>query len=264
MSGGLVRRSSNLLRTLQKQEVKSNHGHPLYQTRQFLGSQTQSRPYLGRFPNFPRKTRECSHLSPAAFSSSSSSSSSSGSASSKVGLVRWYLGMVKSRPIVTKSLTCALIYTAADLSSQTISKVQSDSYDLQRTLRMAWYGMAILGPSLHFWFNLVSKLFPKRDLVSTLKKMVMGQAIYGPIMTVVFFCVSARLKGETDEEIIARLKRDLIPTLLSGVMYWPMCDFITFKFLPVHLQPLMSNSFSYLWTIYLTYMASLEKVETAF
>lgn len=72
---------------------------------------------------------------------------------------------------------------------------RSDSYDLQRTLRMAGYGMAILGPTLHFWFNQVSRLFPKRDLVSTLKKMLMGQAIYGPIMTAVFFSVNACLQG---------------------------------------------------------------------
>lgn len=42
--------------------------------------------------------------------------------------------------------------------------------------------------------------------------------------------------GENGEEIAARLRRDLLPTLLSGVMYWPACDFITFKFIPVHLQ----------------------------
>lgn len=42
--------------------------------------------------------------------------------------------------------------------------------------------------------------------------------------------------GESGAEVVARLKRDLIPTLLSGVMYWPVCDFITFKFIPVHLQ----------------------------
>ena len=42
--------------------------------------------------------------------------------------------------------------------------------------------------------------------------------------------------GETGNEIIARLKRDLFPTLLNGAMYWPLCDFITFRFIPVHLQ----------------------------
>lgn len=82
--------------------------------------------------------------------------------------------------------------------------------------------------------------------------------------------------------------------MISGVMYWPFCDFVTFKFIPVHLQvcditymsvnynnpivfnnkinshvnnflssfqPLVSNSFAYLWTVYLTYMASLEKAD---
>lgn len=35
---------------------------------------------------------------------------------------------------------------------------------------------------------------------------------------------------------MARLKRDLVPTAVNGLMYWPICDFITFKFVPVHLQ----------------------------
>lgn len=60
---------------------------------------------------------------------------------------------------------------------------------------MAGYGMIILGPSLHFWFNFVSRLFPKRDLIATFSKMFMGQAIFGPIMTVVFFSVNAALQG---------------------------------------------------------------------
>lgn len=63
---------------------------------------------------------------------------------------------------------------------------------------MAGYGMVILGPSLHFWFNYMSKLFPKRDIFSTLKKMFMGQALYGPAMTVVFFSVNAFLQGTHD------------------------------------------------------------------
>lgn len=124
---------------------------------------------------------------------------------------------------------------------------------------MAGYGLLIVGPSLHFWFKFVSKLLPKRDLITTFKKILMGQTIYGPIMTVVFFSLNARLQGENSAEIIARLKRDLVPTMINGVMYWPVCDFVTFKFIPVHLQPLVSNSFSYLWTVYMTYMASLEK-----
>ncbi|KAI9112634.1 hypothetical protein K1719_016300 [Acacia pycnantha] len=61
---------------------------------------------------------------------------------------------------------------------------------------------------------------------------------------------------ESVSEIVAMLKRDLLPTLLGGAMFWPVCDFVTFKFIHVQLQPLMNSSCAYVWTIYLTYMAN--------
>ncbi|KAG8368464.1 hypothetical protein BUALT_Bualt15G0048100 [Buddleja alternifolia] len=133
-------------------------------------------------------------------------------------------------------------------------------YDVMRSVRMAGYGLLILGPTIHYWYTYMSRVFPKRDIASTLKKMALGQTFYGPAMTVIFFSANAALQGESGSEIMARLKRDLIPTFINGIMYWPICDFVTFKFIPVHLQPLVTNSFSYLWTVYMTYMASLEKV----
>ncbi|XP_042493259.1 PXMP2/4 family protein 4-like [Macadamia integrifolia] len=212
-------------------------------------SKQQSRAFA-RSPVLFRRFKESEITSPVYASSLSSSSS-------KIGFVSWYLGKLQYRPVLTKSVTSGIIYTAADLTSQ----AASESFDPIRTLRMGGYGMLIVGPSLHFWFNFVSKILPKRDVVTTFKKIIIGQTVYGPFMSTIFFSVNAALQGENASEIIARLKRDLLPTLKSGLIYWPVCDFVTFKFIPVHLQPLISNSFAYLWTIYLTYMASLEKVK---
>ncbi|KAB1208488.1 PXMP2/4 family protein 4 [Morella rubra] len=253
-----LRRNATISRLLQRHPITHLTDPALAQAPVLRTQTRRSRAYV-RFSDLVRRTREY-ELSPSLFSSRFSSSSSS--SISKIGFVGWYLGMVKSRPVLTKSFTSALIYTAADLSSQTIALPSTGSFDFVRTLRMAGYGMVILGPSLHFWFNYMSKLFPKRDIFSTLKKMFMGQALYGPAMTVVFFSVNAFLQGENTTEIVARLKRDLVPTLINGIMYWPLCDFITYRFTPVHLQPLVSNSFSYLWTVYMTYMAGLEKAST--
>ncbi|XP_015866897.3 uncharacterized protein LOC107404462 [Ziziphus jujuba] len=256
----LFARNANIQRLLRKHSISDILvDNPIGTTSNFLRNQTTSSRSNGRFPDFFRKAREYD-LSPSSlFTSTFSSSSAAAAATKEAGIVGWYLGMIRCRPILTKSVTSALIYTAADLSSQTISQKSSESYDLLRTLRMAGYGLLILGPTLHFWFNFMSKLYPKRDLLPTLKKMAMGQMLYGPVMTVVFFSTNAHLQGENGAEIVARLKRDLLPTMISGAMYWPLCDFITFRFIPVHLQPLVSNSFSYLWTVYITYMASLEK-----
>ncbi|KAJ7973974.1 PXMP2/4 family protein 4 [Quillaja saponaria] len=186
--------------------------------------------------------------------------SSSPSSGPKIGFVGWYLGKLESHPLVTKSITSSLIYAAADLTAQTIMLPSSASYDLIRTLRMASFALLILGPTQHLWFNFLSEVLPKRDLPTTLKKILMGQAIFGPCINSVFFSYNAGLQGESGHEIVARLKRDLLPTLINGVLYWPICDFVTFKFIPVHLQPLVNSSCAYIWTIYLTYMANLKKV----
>lgn len=192
--------------------------------------------------------------SPSSFTSSNSSSSSS---FLKLGFVGWYLRKLETQPLVTKSITSSLIFVASDLTSQTITMPSaSASYDLKRTMRMATYALFILGPSQHMWFNFLSKAFPKTDVPSTLKKILMGQAAFGPVINTVFFSYNSALQGENGSEIVARLKRDLLPTLLGGAMFWPVCDFVTFKFIQVQLQPLMNSSCAYVWTIYLTYMAN--------
>lgn len=92
-------------------------------------------------------------------------------------------------------LVCSSFLFSSFGFCQTIVRQSSEPYDLVRTLRMAGYGMLILGPSLHFWFNFVSRVLPKRDLITTLKKIVLGQTVYGPTMTVVFFSANAALQG---------------------------------------------------------------------
>ncbi|CAA0807459.1 Peroxisomal membrane 22 kDa (Mpv17/PMP22) family protein [Striga hermonthica] len=245
----------SLKQLLHKRSIKCSTPDPVTST------SVQQHKRVTRFAHSVfRKAKETDFSDPI---SGSSSFSSRVSSSQKSGLVGWYLGMLQSRPISTKCVTSAIIYAAADISSQTVVSEKLEEYDLKRTVRMAGYGLLILGPSVHYWYNFMSRVFPSRDLSSTLMKMVLGQTTYGPAMTVIFLSMNAALQGETGPEIFARLKRDLIPTFINGAMYWPFCDFVTFKFIPVHLQPLVTNSFSYLWTIYMTYTASLAKVGTS-
>lgn len=178
---------------------------------------------------------------------------------------RAYLQLLETHPVLTKSVTAATIFCLADATSQGIKIALSREedildWDFARSLRMLAAGLLLSGPTLHFWFNLMSRTFPNRDIPSTLKKMALGQTVYGPIFNTVFFSLNAYLQGETTKEVISRLKRDLLPAIMNGLMYWPICDFLTYRYVPVHLQPLVNNSFAYVWTIYLTYIASLRKV----
>ncbi|CAH1429742.1 unnamed protein product [Lactuca virosa] len=169
-----------------------------------------------------------------------------------MGPLSWYLKMLDVRPLYTKSISAGLIYAAADLTAQMMTMESWGSLNIIRTLRMSMFGLFFLGPAQHVWFNFLGRILPKRDMTTTFKKLVVGQIFYGPTCTAVFFIYNAFLQGESASEVGSRLRRDLVPTLTGGLMYWPVCDFFTYKIIPVHLQPLMNSSFSYLWTIYLT------------
>lgn len=51
---------------------------------------------------------------------------------------------------------------------------------------MAGYGLLFLGPSQHLWFNFMRKVLQKRDVLTTFKKVFMGQAVYGPANATLF------------------------------------------------------------------------------
>ncbi|XP_055835012.1 protein sym-1-like [Solanum dulcamara] len=228
----------------------------------FLSHYQQCRAYSARSMNTAATKIAKTHFLSFPFllrKSFPSSASASVSVKIRMGFLAWYLGALESRAIITKSISSAVIYAAADVTSQMITMTPSDSLDIIRTLRMAGFGLIILGTAQHLWFNFMGRVLPKRDVVSTLKKLLIGNFAYGPLINSAFFSFNAALQGENGAEIAARLKRDLIPTMTKGLMYWPMCDFLTYKVIPVHLQPLINSSFSYAWTIYLTYVASLKK-----
>ena len=85
-------------------DVRRFQPRPYFRTPQLLGRSKEA-----RVP--PRSLISC-------FCSSSSSSTASTASFVKTGFMGWYMSMLKTRPVLTKSVTSSLIYIAADLSSQ--------------------------------------------------------------------------------------------------------------------------------------------------
>jgi hypothetical protein len=123
-----------------------------------------------------------------------------------IDCICWWTGFTVGTKLQSTALNFVFWFPRRDIAShifsfvlllplQMITLPPEESLDLIRTLRMASYGMLISGPSLHFWFNFVSKVVPKKDVLSTFKKMFLGQAVYGPIINCVFFSYNAGLQG---------------------------------------------------------------------
>lgn len=103
------------------------------------------------------------------------------------GIISWVAGQIL---VVFTNLMMFFF-----VNCQTITMPPSGSLDLMRTLRMAGYGLFILGFLQHTWFNFLGRVLPKRDIFTTLKKIVVGQLVFGPLTTSIFFTYNATLQG---------------------------------------------------------------------
>ncbi|KAH8941017.1 hypothetical protein BDL97_14G015600 [Sphagnum fallax] len=224
----------------------------------------------GNYNNGGHGGRRCVSSSggvPSSSSSSSSSGSHPSTESSSGGFRTWYLRMLEKNPMSTKSVTAAIFFTASDITAQGIERWSAAKgeprvdWDKGRTMRMLAVGLLMSGPSLHLWFNLMSRTFPNPDIWSIVKKVSLGQLVFGPCFNTIFFSINGYAQGERGQQILDRLKRDLLPTWQHGLMFWPLLDFITFRYFPIRLQVLFNNCCSFVWTIYLTSIAGKSGVK---
>ena len=94
---------------------------------------------------------------------------------------------------------------------------------------------------------------------ATICKTLLGQSIFGPTITCVFFAASlVSTMGLFDglASLPSKIKQDLIVTWASGLCYWPFVDLICYSFVPVKWIPLGYNVASFIWTIYLSLQAA--------
>mmetsp|Transcript_28895 Transcript_28895/g.34345 ORF Transcript_28895/g.34345 Transcript_28895/m.34345 type:complete len:339 (+) Transcript_28895:59-1075(+) len=193
-----------------------------------------------------------------------------------------YTGALIAQPIITKALTACLTFGLSDWTAQRIeskpdaskitkststskstsaSKITSQStqplQNWKRTMFSAAVGLFYFGPAAHYWYEAIFKLLPATTLFSTVQKALLGQIIFGPIFTCVFFASSLLQDNVfTVKSWVGQIKRDLPGVWLSGLGYWPLIDMISYGLIPIQFIPLFINLASFVWTVYLSLVAN--------
>ena len=99
--------------------------------------------------------------------------------SSNIGrLGQWYASQLASRPIVTKSVTAAIIFAASDASAQKLEK-NDEQMDVVRTVVSGLIGLLYFGPAAHAWC-----------------KFFLNLTFTGDISFINFFCMQSCLNYE--------------------------------------------------------------------
>ena len=106
---------------------------------------------------------------------------------------------------------------------------------------------------------MITSLIPAFDLLSTLKKTLLGQCFFGPAITCVFFAaslVSTEGVGTGLQLLPSKVRQDLLKTWGAGLGFWPFVDLFVYSFVPIAWIPLGYNVASFIWTIYLSIQAT--------
>lgn len=177
----------------------------------------------------------------------------------------FYTQQLTLRPILTKSLTAGIIFGLSDWCAQLVEEREESDGDktaivFSRILAAFLVGLLFFGPAANAWYAMVFKILPSTSLVSTLQKAALGQIIFGPTFTCVFFGAGMIQSGTFSLGAwLSKIRTDLPGVWASGLGYWPAVDFISFKIVPVKWIPLFVNFCSFIWTIYLSLVANKGK-----
>ncbi|CAI6268051.1 unnamed protein product [Periconia digitata] len=168
---------------------------------------------------------------------------------------RWYQAKLKSAPLMTSSITTAVLFATGDvMAQQGVEGRGLEKHDLKRTGRMAAYGGVIFGPAATKWYGFLARNINLRSTNGTIAARVAAdQFIFAPTNMFVFLSSMAYLEGASPRE---RLQQAYVPGLTKNFMVWPWVQAINFKFVPLDLRVLVVNVISLGWNCYLSFLNS--------
>lgn len=171
-----------------------------------------------------------------------------------------YGASLEKNPIPTKSVTAGVIFALSDWLAQRLTPSadgEKQKTNWTRTISSALVGLLYFGPAAHFWYETIFRLLPGTSLLSTLQKAALGQLLFGPSFTCIFFATSLLQQGKfTFQNWFAKIKQDLPGAWVAGLGFWPLVDLISYSLIPKNWIPLFVNTCSLVWTIYLSMVAN--------
>ncbi|KAJ5761569.1 hypothetical protein N7533_003608 [Penicillium manginii] len=172
-------------------------------------------------------------------------------------MLRWYQSKLAKRPILTASITSAVLFASGDtLAQQAVDRRGLEKHDFARTGRMALYGGAVFGPVATKWFGILQRhVVLNSTLTTTLARVGCDQFIFAPVQLTAFLSSMAIMEGSSPLE---KLKHSWLPAYKANCMVWPFVQGVNFTFVPLELRVLVVNVVSLGWNCFLSLMNSDE------
>jgi len=170
-------------------------------------------------------------------------------------MFRWYQRKLATKPLLTQSITTAILFATGDvLAQQAVEKKSIQKHEFARTFRMALYGGAIFGPAATTWFKfLQNNVVLKNKNLEIAARVAADQTLFAPTNLFVFLNTMAIMEGSSPKD---KLEKSYSTALQKNWMVWPAVQAVNFKLVPLEHRVLVVNVVSIGWNCYLSYISS--------
>eukprot|EP00808_Paulinella_micropora_P013889 g10585.t1 len=202
---------------------------------------------------------------------------------------RWLL----THPILSRSTTVCLVASVADLMAQhiedrfsspnschclwdvidirddpaLIAAAKEDAqqrmqtrtpWDIERVAVKAITGFFCMAPLAYMWQLSLTRLFTANatTVPTVLKKLALDCLLYTPISCISYFTITGLLEGKPVERITKKVQKKTLPTVQMCWSYWPIINFIQFRFVPVVFFVPINAVASFFFSTYLSIINS--------
>ncbi|KAI5071020.1 hypothetical protein GOP47_0013271 [Adiantum capillus-veneris] len=173
----------------------------------------------------------------------------------------WYLLLLNKHPVTTKGITSALLTLFGDLVCQLMIE-KSETIDFTRLGIFTLLGLLLVGPTLHFWYLILSKWLPGPGTLRAVARLILDQFLFSPIFIGVFISALMTLEGHS-HDIVPKLKQDWLNVVFANWKIWIPFQFFNFLLVPQQLQVLAANVIALAWNTYLSFAAHKDIIAPA-
>lgn len=180
---------------------------------------------------------------------------------------RFYANAIKTRPILTNTISGAITAALGDIGAQYIEKNNAHTdemsnswkYKPERTITNAIFGMTFAGAPIVYWYRYINRLFPGDSFRSAVSKVILNQLTWAPMINVCYFTYvttilhSQRPVSEISDQVGEKLSKSLLPTIILSAKIWPILQMINFYYIPAQYRVIYVNIGGAVWNIYLAY-----------
>ncbi|XP_053727345.1 peroxisomal membrane protein 2 [Synchiropus splendidus] len=173
-------------------------------------------------------------------------------------LLHQYLFLLKRYPILTKSVTSAVISALGNILSQYLESRKKakngaavSKMDAAGPARYAIYGLLITGPVSHFFYQLMEAWIPSTDPHCLLKRLMLDRLVFAPGFLLIFFFVMNILEVKGWEDFEKKMRRTYWTALKMNWRVWTPFQFVNVNFVPVQFRVLFANVVAFFWYAYL-------------